>query len=258
MHRIAIVSSYVAHGSIGLQATCPAFPRADFEIIAVPTVVLSNRPNLKACAGAHLPADMIGAIFSALDANGWLAGLDAVFAGYLPTVAHVEATATLIAKVKSENPRTLVVVDPILGDDPGGLYIAAEAADAVRDRLLPLADVVTPNRFELAWLSQRTVTDAASAAEAARTLNCPIVVATSIPAPDQRICNVLVGKETAAIETVLRAAAPPHGTGDYFAGKFTAALIGGETPEAALATATHATARLLAQSAGKDHLLITG
>jgi pyridoxine kinase len=256
MHRIVVVSSYVAHGTIGLQATCPAFPRDRFEISAIPTVVLSNQPGLKACAGSHLPPEMLLAIISALDANGWISNVDAVFTGYMPTSEHVAAAEDLIAKVKSKNPAARIVVDPILGDDPDGLYIATDAAEAVRDRLLPNADVVTPNRFELAWLTKREIGDAASAADAARTLARPIVVATSIPAPDRRICNVLVSEQGAAIETVHRSEAAPHGTGDFFAGRLTAELVLGRPPEEALTAATRATADILANSVGKDHLLI--
>lgn len=254
MHRIAIISSYVAHGAVGLQATGPAFPQDRFEVTAIPTVVLSNLPGLKACAGAHIPPDTVLAIISALETNGWLSELDAVFTGYMPTPAHVTAAEHLISRVKSGNPQALIVVDPILGDDPDGLYIAADAAEGVRDRLVPKADVVTPNRFELAWLTGREVTDAASAADAARLLKRPITVATSIPAPDRRICNVMVTKKTAVLETVLRSDTAPHGTGDFFAGTLTANLLDGADPEQALKNATEATARLLHRSAGRDNL----
>lgn len=224
---------------------------------AIPTVVLSNQPGLKACAGSHLPPETVVAIIGALEANGWLANYDAVFAGYMPTPAHVTAACQLIDRVKALNNQALIVVDPILGDDPDGLYLAPDAAEAVRDELVARADIVTPNRFELAWLTGHDITDAASAAEAAASLRRPVVVATSIPAPDRRICNVLVAGKTAALETVLRTDDAPHGTGDFFAGVLTAALLDGEPHDRALKIATETTARVLHQSVGKDHLRFT-
>lgn len=254
MHHVAILSSYVAQGAIGLGATRAAFPPDRFDVIAVPTVILSNQPGLPACAGAPLPSKTLRAIVAALDANGWLARLDAVFIGYMPTRTHVTVAERLISKVKTANASTRVIVDPILGDDPEGLYIPDDAAQAVRDQLVSKADIVTPNRFELAWLTGSEITDAASAAEAARSLSAPLVVATSIPALDNRICNVLVSGKQSSIETVLRSDTAPHGTGDYFAGALTAALLTGESPEQALKHATQATAGLLHKSLGMDHL----
>lgn len=261
MLRLAIISSFVAHGSVGLQATLPAFPPEDFEVSAIPTVVLSNRPGFKACAGSHLPAETVDAIISALDTNGWLAHVDAVFTGYMPTPDHVAAAERLVQIARTSNPNTTIVIDPIMGDEPEGLYIPPAAAEAIRDRLLPLADLMTPNSFELAWLTGDKITDAASAADAARSLcrnpssgRDRIVIATSVPAADHRLCNVMIANGRATVETVRRIDDAPHGTGDFFAGTFTARLLHGDTPEHALKHAVAATARIIEHSAGSDHL----
>ena len=101
--------------------------------------------------------------------------------GYLPSADAVVAAARAVSLIRSRSPEAIVLCDPILGDDPKGLYIEAAAAEAIRDALLPLADLATPNRFELAYLSARPVQNRTDAARALECLACGGGVATSIP-----------------------------------------------------------------------------
>ncbi|MGC9419866.1 MAG: bifunctional hydroxymethylpyrimidine kinase/phosphomethylpyrimidine kinase, partial [Rhodovulum sp.] len=161
MARIVMLSSWVAHGHVGLSAAAPAVQALGHGVTQLPTTILSNHPGWPRVAGAPLPAPQIAAMIEALAGNGWLAGVDAVLTGYLPTPAHVDLAAGLIERLRTGDVRPRVVVDPVLGDDPDGRYIAADAARALRDRLVPLADILTPNRFELGWLTGLRAVDPA-------------------------------------------------------------------------------------------------
>jgi len=253
-----VISSFVAKGSVGLQATLPALSRAGVDVIAVPTIVLSNHPGFKACAGTPVAIDALDAIIDALDANGWLRTIDAVFTGYLPSLEHVAFARRTVVRVRSANPATLYLADPVLGDDPTGLYIAHAAAEGMRDTLLPLADVVTPNRFELAWLTDRSVTDRDTAVAASRSLGAPLTTATSIPGSPDTLSNVLVMAEAVWTETVSHLPGAPHGTGDYFAGALLAQRLSGAPWPNALAIATRQTETLLLASQGRSDLVFAG
>lgn len=244
MRRVLVISSFVSKGSVGLQATQPAFATAGIEVVAIPTIVLSNHPGFKACAGAAIACETLHAILDALDTNGWLVSCDAIFTGYLPSAEHVRFARKAVERVKSANPAALFLADPVLGDDPSGLYVSADSAFAVRDSLLPLADITTPNRFELAWLSGREVTDRDRAIDAARVLGVPSVVATSVPEGSERLANILVTADETAIETVDRMPGIPHGTGDYFAGILLAQLLKGSSNAQSVAVAAQQTQRL--------------
>ncbi|MEQ1671035.1 MAG: pyridoxal kinase [Hyphomicrobium sp.] len=257
MRRIFVISSYVAQGTVGLQATLPALPNAMFDVVAVPTVVLSNHPGFKACAGTALEPHILSAMVDALEANGWLNGLDAIFTGYLPSADHVQWARRTVERVKALNGSALYIADPVLGDDPGGLYVSGETADAVRDRLIPLADLVTPNSFELSWLTGLAVTCPATAMTAARALKRPRIAATSIPSGAANLANILVTPSETWTDSVARLAHAPHGTGDYFAGLLTAGLLSGQTDQAALSHATQTTANIIAASQNHDHLRFT-
>ena len=133
--------------------------------------------------------------------------------GYLPAAEHVIAAKAAVARVRAENPAALYVCDPVFGDEPGGLYLDEATADAIGQHLIPLCDVATPNLFELAWLADKEIDDLDSAFSAARLLDAPRVLATSVPAPDERLATLLVHADTAHASFVPRRPAAPHGTG---------------------------------------------
>ena len=182
--------------------------------------------------------------------------------GYLGDPDQAGPIADLIAAVRKANPRVPYLCDPVLGDDrdgrQGGLYVPKATAEVLRDELVPLADIVTPNCFELGWLTQRDVDSELQALSAARALGNSRVLITSSPALRRNaIANLLAGPngavaaEHAAIET------PPHGTGDLIAGLFLANLLDGMSDEDALKRASASVFELVARSVkkGADELL---
>lgn len=255
MRRALVMSSFVAKGTVGLQATLPALTATGVETISVPTVVLSNHPGFKACAGTAIACETLHAMLDALDVNGWLSSIDTIFTGYLPSAEHVSVARAAVERVKAASPAALYLADPVLGDDPSGLYVSRETAIAVRDLLLPLATIATPNRFELSWLAGRDVTDRETAVAAARSIGVPLVAATSISSGDEHLENLLISTTKTCVETVQRLSKAPHGTGDYFAGVLLSELLHGAPHPGALATATRQTERLVVASQHSDDLV---
>ncbi len=259
MARILAISSQVVRGHVGNSAAVPALQRLGHEVWPLPTVVLSNHPGHPKVAGTRIAPDTMLAMALALAGNGWLAQIDAVSTGYLPSTGHVAAAAEIIAMVAAARlsplvPAPLVLVDPVLGDDPKGLYIEEPAAHAVREQLLPLATILTPNRFELAWLSGCPVTDPVSAAAAAATLAVPTVVATSVPGAGGKLVNLLCARAGVTEAAVPRLAKVPHGTGDLLAALYLGATLNGATSQAALQSAVAGVRTAIDASAGADEL----
>jgi pyridoxine kinase len=253
--RVLAISSQVARGHVGLSAIVPALERLGHEVWALPTVLLSNHPGHPHSAGTRIEAAVLQRMVDALDENGWLGEVDAMITGYLPGVAHVAFAAETAARLRAKRPGLIYLCDPVSGDDPGGLYIESEAAAALRDALVARADVVTPNRFELAYLSGRVVADPASAALAARALGVAKVLATSLDGRDQgERANLMVAGESAFVSRVPMRANVPHGTGDLMAGLLLGYLLDGRNPGDALGRATAVVDRVLAASEGADEL----
>lgn len=238
MARIVALSSLVAHGHVGLRAMVPALERLGHEVVALPTVVLSNHAAFPHVAGSPIDPAKLEAMAQALDANGWLASIEIVITGYLPTPAHVEFAMSLVQQIRNRSPAMTYICDPVLGDDPKGLYLPLETAIALRDELLPLADIATPNAFELAWLSGHPTSSIESAIRAARTLHPPLVLATSIPAANHHLATLLVGPTSAHATSSPQRAKAPSGTGDLLTALFAGHLASSKTTPEALAHAS--------------------
>ncbi|WP_373505019.1 pyridoxal kinase [Aestuariivirga sp.] len=254
--RILSISSQVAWGPVGNTAAVPALQARGHEVIAVPTIMLSNHPGHGTPAGFRTQPEDISRILDALDGFGILAGCDAVFTGYFASPEQVEAAAIVLERMTSARPSLYVLVDPVMGDE-GGLYVPQPVAEAIRDRLVPLATCITPNRFELAWLSGHSVSDEDSAIAAARAIGTPEVLATSIPHYTDQIATLLVTVETYHIATSLKLAAVANGTGDFLSGLYLARRLAERAPEA-FAGANKILARAIAMSAGTPVLDIAG
>lgn len=245
---VLAISSSVAVGHVGLSAIEPTLHLLGRTCAALPTTLLANHPGFARTAGIQTPPETLTAMVDAIDANGWLATFETVLTGYLPSAAHVEFAAATIARIRNHNRAARYVCDPVLGDDPKGLYIDGAAAAAIRDELIPLADVVLPNRFELAYLAGLPVTSPDETLRAARTLAPPQTIAKSIPLSDGRICNIDIAADTARSVTLLQRTGVPNGTGDMFS-----ALIAAGWP---MERASAALAAVIAESLAGDHLAI--
>jgi pyridoxine kinase len=239
MARILSLSSQVVHGHVGNSVSAFVLSRLGHEVLAVPTILLSNRPGYPAIHGIRPAVADLDAMLTALEANGMLRDVGAVVTGYMPTSGHVALAASWVEKLKGRNAALLYLCDPILGDEPAGVYIDPEAAASIRDTLIPLADLATPNRFELTYLTGASLS-AENVAEAARSLGVPRVLVTSAPSPVPGVLrNLLVSYETVEETAVRERAVVAHGTGDFFAAVYLAHVLNGvpETNALRLATA---------------------
>lgn len=256
MAKILAMSSMVARGHVGLGAITPALQLQGHEVIALPTVVLSNHPAHRDVARLEVPPSRLEAMLDAIEANGWLGSVDAVLTGYLPTVSHVEFARKLVARVRARQPAAIYFCDPVMGDLPRGLYIDDAPADTISERLIEKADYLTPNLFELQWLSGEPVSDLASAVKAARTLPAPVTLITSVPLSGNQLANVLVTKGGAWTCAGPRLEAVPHGTGDFLAARFAAECLDGRDMPSALGAVSAAVSVLVSHSIGRDELTL--
>ena len=250
--RVLAVSSQVVWGPVGNSAAVPALQARGHEVLALPTITLSNHPGHGQPAGFRTHAEDMARMFAALEALGALEGLDAMLTGYFASAGQVEEVARLLDRV----PVPYLLVDPVLGDH-GRLYVPQDVAEAIRDHLVPRATCLTPNAFELSWLSGVTVSDEASAIAAARALAPPELLATSVPAGDDSLATLLVTADVVHRAVTSRLPHVPHGTGDFLSGLYLAARLD-TLPEDALATAMKTLARAIARSAGSTVLDVAG
>src|SRR5262245_57632398 len=255
MAKVLAISSHVVRGQVGLNATVAALQHLGHEVWPVPTVVVASRPGLGRLAKHELPPESLGAMLAALEADGCWTSLGAVLTGYFPSATAVLAVAREIARIKARRPNLPVLVDPVVGD-AGRLYVSQATAQAIRDALLPMATIATPNLFELAWLTGCDLRDPAQVAACARQLGPPTVVVTSARQTVSVVATLLVDTDKRTEREMRKRDGVPNGAGDLFAGLFLGRWLTGSTTEAALDASLADLDRVLAVSAGRDVLAL--
>ncbi len=254
---IIAISSHVVRGSVGNRAVVFALERLGFPVWAVPTVTLSWHPGHGA-ATKIVPDDTdFAAMLKDLAAAPWIGEVGAVLSGYLGSAAQAGAVASLVGSVKSANPDALYLCDPVMGD-LGGLYVPEAIAGAIRDELVPLADIATPNRHELAWLTQHGAESVPDIVAAARRLGPETVVVTSAPAGPAMTGSLALTREAVHVVEHPLVDRPPNGLGDLTAALLLSRLMRGKSLEAALGETTAAVYDILkaAVARGGDELHI--
>jgi pyridoxine kinase len=239
------VQSRVAYGHVGNAASVFALQRLGIEAWALDTVAFSNHTGHGQWRGSVVPAAEITALFEGIAALGILPQIDAVLSGYLGVAATGPVLLGIVERVRGANPGALFCIDPVIGDVETGSYVTAGIAEFFRDRALALADIVTPNHFELEYLTGgriASVAEAAAAAAGLRARGPHIVLVTSLdaaPAPSDRVTMLASGPEGAwAVETP-RLPIVLNGCGDVTAALFLAHLLHGKPlPDALALTAS--------------------
>lgn len=255
MAKVLAISSHVLRGHVGLDATVPALQHLGHEVWALPTIMLPSRPGLGRLLKRPTPIADLADILAALDADGCWQRLDGVLTGYFPSPECVATVALAIAGIKTARPGIPVLVDPVLGD-AGSLYVDTAIAEAIRDALLPLATIATPNLFELGWLTATSPRSADEAAEAARRL-CATTIVTSAPIGGLGVATLLVTQDSRVERETPRKAQIPNGAGDLFAGLILGNLLNGGSSEAALDASLSILDRVLAASSGQEVLKLS-
>ncbi len=257
-NAVIVISSHVVRGSVGNRAAVFALESLGNPVWALPTIVLPWHPGHGPSTRLTFPESDFDKAIDDLIRAPWLAEVKAVLTGYFGNAAQPRSVARLIEALKRKNPDLLYVCDPVMGDR-GGLYVPVATAEAIRDVLLPLATLATPNRFELEWLVGAPVTGNSEIMEAAISLGPPrLLVTSAFSMTAGGTGNLyLTGKQALLAEHRLIDRAP-NGLGDLLSAVFMARLLAGIDEERALQLATASVFEILARTAkrGGDELAL--
>jgi pyridoxine kinase len=241
MPFVLILSSYVAASRVGGGAQALALMPFGIDAAVIPSVLFGRHPGWGAPGGGAVDAQTMRDMIDAVAANGLHAQTDAVISGYFVDAAQVRLAGETIDRVRSAQPLAKVVVDPVLGDTGQGFFVSDAVCQAVKTELIPRADLVTPNLFELEFLAGRPLDGVSDIIAAARGLKRPALV-TSAPAGEGEIGALYVDEASAVLAAHRRLKTVPQGTGDLICALYTAGLVQGLAPAAALERAARATA----------------
>jgi pyridoxine kinase len=246
MGRVNILSiqSLVAYGHVGNSAAMFPLQRLGFEVWPVMTVHFSNHTGYGDPLGPLLTPGEVADVIQGVDDRGALARCDAVLSGYQGAEDVGAVILDAVARVKSLNADAIYCCDPVMGDSGDGMFVRPGIPEFMRDKVVPAADVITPNHFELDFLAgtaTRARADLLAAVDAVRRDGPSTVLVTSVildDTPADTLEMVVVGAAGAWMTRFPRLSVSPPGAGDLTAALFLANLLNGHDLPTTLARTT--------------------
>jgi len=160
------IQSHVAYGHVGNASAVFPLQRLGAEVWPVHTVQFSNHTGYGAWRGQVFEAGLVRDVVAGIEERGVLPKCDGVLSGYIGDAAIGEAVLEAVAKVRAANGRAQYCCDPVIGDVGRGVFVRPGIPEFMRDRAVRAADVITPNQFELNYLSGSETTSLANTLQA--------------------------------------------------------------------------------------------
>ncbi|MDN5725534.1 MAG: pyridoxal kinase PdxY [Propionibacteriales bacterium] len=182
MTTILSIQSSVAYGHAGNSAATFPLMRLGVEVWPVLTVHFSNHTGYGSWRGPLFPATDVAEVVTGIDERGVLGRCDAILSGYQGAEDVGQVVLDAAALVKRRNPTATYCCDPVLGDVDRGFFVRPGIPEFMRDQVVPTADLITPNLFELEFLTGvavRSTADLLAAADKAREMGPDLVLVTS-------------------------------------------------------------------------------
>lgn len=227
--QILSIQSSVAYGHVGNSAAVFPLQRLGHEVWPVLTVHFSNHTGYGAWRGPLIPPSDVADVIEGVAERGVLPSIDAVLSGYQGAETMGAVILDAVAKVKAANPAAVYCCDPVMGDVDRGMFVRPGIPEFMRDEVLPHADILTPNHFELDFLAGGATTSVPSLLEAVdevRARGPRDVLVTSVLTGDieDSLDVVAVSDEGAWAVTTPRLPIAPNGCGDVTAALYLAHL----------------------------------
>lgn len=226
MTTILSIQSSVAYGHVGNSAATFPLMRSGVEVWPVLTVHFSNHTGYGEWRGPLLAADDVAEVIRGIDDRGVLPRVDAVLSGYQGAKEVGAVVLEAVELVKQRSARAIYCCDPVMGDVGRGFFVRPGIPEFMRNQVVPKAQIVTPNHFELDYLTGRethTLDEVIDAAQALRAVGPETVLVTSVvtdATEDDSLTMLAVTGEGAWQVTTPRLDRTFTGSGDLTAAMF--------------------------------------
>ena len=232
------IQSSVAYGHVGNSAAVFPLQRLGHEVWPVSTVVFSNHTGYGSWRGPLLPSGDVADVITGIEERGVLDQVDAVLSGYQGGADIAGVILDAVSRVRAANPRASYTCDPVMGNADSGCFVHPDIPPVLRERVVPHADVITPNQFELGFLTgtePQTLDEILASAELARAMGPRTVLVTSVQRadrPDDTVEMLAVDGDGAWIVQTPKLPLKANGSGDVTSALFTAHLLATDAPTA--------------------------
>lgn len=249
--KILSIQSAVAYGHVGNSAAVFPLQRIGVEVLPVYTVNFSNHTGYGAWRGPLIAPEDVREVIAGIEDRGVFPQIDVILSGYQGGEGIADVILDAVTRVKAANPSAVYACDPVMGNAKSGCFVAPAIPILLRDRVVPAADILTPNQFELGFLTgtdPRTLAETLASVDLIRATGPRTVLVTSVEQPDRpdgTIEMLAVTDDGAWIVQTPLIPMKANGSGDYTAALFTAHLRAGGDAADALARTTSSVFDLL-------------
>jgi len=260
--RILSIQSHVAYGHVGNSAAVFPLQRLGHEVWPVLTVNFSNHTGYGDWRGPLIDPVDVTAVITGIEERGVLGSCDAVLSGYQGSPAIAGVIVDAVRRVKAANPAATYTCDPVMGNAKSGCFVNPEIPPIIRSQVVPVADVLTPNQFELGFLTDtdpHTLEEVLESADLARAMGPSTILVTSVETGDQSIGLMAVTDDGAWLVETPLLPMKANGSGDLTAALYTAHLRTTGSPAEALArtaSSVYAVLRATLESGERELRLI--
>lgn len=226
--KILSIQSAVAYGHVGNSAAVFPLQRIGVEVYPVYTVNFSNHTGYGAWRGPLISPQDVADVITGIEERGAFGEIDAVLSGYQGGEGIGDVILDAVSRVKAANPSAIYACDPVMGNAKSGCFVAPAIPILLRERVVPAADLITPNQFELGFLTGTEPTDLQStldSVDAARATGPSTVLVTSVERPDRPEGTIEMLAVTDGGAWIVQTPHIPmkaNGSGDVTAALFTA------------------------------------
>ncbi|QEO15850.1 pyridoxal kinase PdxY [Agromyces intestinalis] len=226
--KILSIQSAVAYGHVGNSAAVFPLQRIGVEVLPVYTVNFSNHTGYGAWRGPLISPDDVAAVITGIEERGVFPQIDVVLSGYQGGEGIGDVILDAVARIKAANPSAIYACDPVMGNAKSGCFVAPAIPVLLRDRVVPQADLITPNQFELGYLtdtSPDTLESTLASVDLVRASGPRTVLVTSVERPDREEGTIeMIAVDDAGAWIVQTPLIPmkANGSGDVTAALFTA------------------------------------
>lgn len=249
--RILSIQSAVAYGHVGNSAAVFPLQRLGHEVMPVNTVLFSNHTGYGAWRGPLISGDDVREIVTGIEERGGLVDTALVISGYQGGSSIGDAILDAVAKARAANPNVLYSCDPVLGNATSGCFVSPEVQELIRDRVIQHADIITPNQFELGFVTgtdPKTLDEVLESVGAVQKVGPQTVLVTSVntpETPDDSIQMLAVSGDEAWLVTTPRLPMKANGSGDVTQALFASHFAAGKSLKEALELTTASVYELL-------------
>lgn len=181
--NVLSIQSHVAFGHVGNASAVFPMQRLGVEVWPIHTVQFSNHTGYGSWKGRVFDGPAIEDLVEGIAERGVLGRCNGVLSGYMGSADIGNAILSAVSRVRSLNPEALYCCDPVIGDVGRGVFVRPGIPEFMREQAVPAADIVTPNQFELDYLSgltTETLADIKQAVSAVQALGPKAVLVTSV------------------------------------------------------------------------------